>query len=725
MNLAAVLLLATLVGPERPVAAPSYGPAYGTQYPHTLVSDGTDFLAIWTGTDGVYAAAVDESGAARPKPPHALFEGGSVRAAWAGDAYVLVWSDGQRTLTARMNREAQLISTPVVVADAASPMAIGALGNRTLVLVARYEDTTAVLLGPDGDVVRQDIALPTATRPYAASVVAAGGGFIVATVETTYAPVASSTVRATRISADGSAGPSATLIAALPHNVNSIHAASDGDRAGIAFVARRNMVNGPERLYAFTVDADTLAATAHAPRLVAGDDPQVVTTPGGFASGMLEKGSESAPLMLTTIPFATDARSSTPVGNAPGADLHMATNGRRVMSVWRDYRFSPPYEYSTMNMFGIALDATATQTETGVLPVAISTVAQGQPAIASADTTSLVAWMDLTKTVRGNVMARRFDARGNPLDAAPIELVADVEGRQQPVVTFTGEVWIVAWRVLLNANGNTRTYMRRIARNGTVLDPEPVDLGPGTAVAAASNGTVTLLAFDKWLLRFSRAGEQRETVTLPATAWGGGVASNGSDFLLVWTEGSDWWQFPSPNYIDVHAMRLDASGNPVGARIDVATSPANERSPVVTANGTDFLIAYAHIAGDERVVRAKRVLREGVLGDHTALQPGSLVGRGELSYSVAPRGEGYAAVFVRGVDGRTAAIDTVTLDARGAAVEEPVTLATTNWYSWSPWTFLTSTMVAYTRTQPELGNIDRVFVRGLGGEPPRRRTTRR
>jgi hypothetical protein len=723
---AAILLAATLLGPERPVASPTYGAAFGTQHPHALVSDGQDFLAVWNAADHVYAAAVDERGATRPTPPRPLFKGRYAQAAWAGDAYVLAWHDSERTLTARMNRDAQLISTPVVVAEAAAPLAIGAVGNHTLVLVARHDDTAAILLGPNGNVLRGDIALPAATRPYAASVVAAGGGFVVATIETTYSEQGASTIaRVTRLSADGNLESSVKLVEALPHNVNSIDAATDGDRVGIAFVARRNGLNGPQRLYAYTVDAHTLAATAHAPREVAGDDPQVVPTPGGFSAGLLEY-RENAPLVLTTIGFAGDGRQATHLGSVPAADLRMATNGRTVMSVWRDYRFSPPHEYSTMNMFGIALDATATHSETGVLPVAISALAQARPSIASAGATSLVAWKDLTKTVQGNVVARRVDARGNPLDPAPLTLATDIEGHQQPVVVFTGDVWIVAWHVVLNRNGDARTQMRRIARNDAVLDAEPVDLGPGRAITGASNGTVTLLVFDKWLLRFSPAGEGLGTVALPEAAWGGGLATNGTTFLLAWDEGSDWWQFPSPNRRDVRAIRLDASGSPVDTTpIDIAMSAANELAPVVSSNGTDFLVTYQHSAGFPPAIRAKRVLRTGALADHRPLQDGSFVGTGEQSYAVAAREDGYVAVFAHAVASGQGAVSIVSLDLRGAAIEEPQTLAVTQWTGLAPGTSITSTMVAYSRTEPSLADIERVFVRGVGVEPGRRRPIRK
>ena len=94
MHIIAALLLAVLVGPERPIAPPSFGPGYGTQYPYELVTDGTDFVNIWSGYDGIYAAVVQEDGTPRTAAPRPLFRGFNVRAAWAGDAYVLVWQDG-------------------------------------------------------------------------------------------------------------------------------------------------------------------------------------------------------------------------------------------------------------------------------------------------------------------------------------------------------------------------------------------------------------------------------------------------------------------------------------------------------------------------------------------------------------------------------------------------------------------------------------------------------
>jgi len=248
-------------------------------------------------------------------------------------------------------------------------------------------------------------------------------------------------------------------------------------------------------------------------------------------------------------------------------------------------------------------------------------VAQGSPVIASAGDTALVAWIDLARTARGELVATRVDARGNRLDRKPISLGTDVSRDNAPAVVFTGDVWIVAWSVRTDSGG-LRTFLRRVARDGTVLDTEPVELDASGGVTAASNGTITLIVAGDQLFRFSRAGEQLEQQKLPLGS-AGELVSNGGGFLLVWTEGSDQWQSPSPNFIDVYAMRFHASGAPIDtAPIAVAVSSANEREPVVASNGSDFLVLYQHLAADTATLRAKPVFANGSVGVERVLADG-------------------------------------------------------------------------------------------------------
>lgn len=728
MSIIAALLLAVLVGPERPVAPPSFGPAYGTQYPHELVTDGTDFLNVWSGIDGVYAAIVQEDGTPRTAAPRALFRGYNVQAAWAGDAYVLVWQEGAKVWTARLSRDARVLSTPVAIAEDARAMAIATQAGKTFVVLARFNGTTGTVIGANGEVLRGSIDLSPAPRPaakpYCVTVAATSQGFVVAMIETKWQGNPESVATVLRFTLDGTV-TSTQVLTTIPRNVNSIDATANGDSVGVAFVGRRVTNNDSQFLYTFTVLPDTV--TAHMPRTVDGDDPQVVATPDGFAAGLIQY-RPNAPLTLATMAFGSDARTTTPLDtNTPATDLRMATNGRRVLSVWRDSRFSPPYEYSTSNMFGIAHDAAALIPQTGVVPVTSSAVAQGNQVLASAGSSALLVWIDRTKTVRGNVMARRLDANGVPLDPKPLSIATDVDAFQQPVAVFTGEVWIVAWNVRLNADGTQRSYLRRISADGALLDEMPVDLHNGGVNAAASNGTVTVLAFPKKLMHFSRDGQLTGSVDLPEPLWPVALGTNGTEFLLAWNEGSDWWQFPSTNLLDIRAIRLDATGKPLDVTpINIATSPSNERSPIIASDGTDFLVAYEQRTDSEFTIRAKRVLRTGVLADMTATQDGSLIGHGEQSYAIASREGGYTALFTRPPDPERVDVHAVTLDARGVPAEASAILATTGWYGgFAPYVAVVGNIATYTRTDANLGNIERIFVRAIGNEPGRRRIIRR
>jgi hypothetical protein len=720
---AAVLLAATLVGPERRIAPPAYGPAYGTQFLQALASDGENFLVVWNGIGGVHTTVVDESGSPKASS-RALFLGNFVHAAWAGDAYVLAWYDDQRqtTLTARVSRDGELISQPVAVQHTGNvfPRAIGANPSGTLFVVSVGESAKAILAGS------QNASIELPAFAHTASVVAVAGGFVVVTGETTTGlnGTPSTTVRATRISNAGAIEKS-VVVSTLPNHAQFVHAATDGERIGVAFVARRRAASEKERLYTFTLDASTLDGDAHPPVIVSSDFPQVVPIPGGFATAFTELPSESA-LLLTTIPFGSESRRTMQIGTVPGGGVLMATNGSTVFGVWSDYRFSPSYEYSTMNLFGLTLDATASVPKSDVRPATISAVAQARPSIASAGETALVAWVDFTKTVTGELLAMRVDAHGNRLDRRPIAIATGLPQWYSPAAVFTGEVWIVAWSVQTTHGGDTRTYMRRIALDGTVLDTAPVELAASGGIVAASNGTVTMLIAGDTMFRLSRAGERLGEQVLPVAPSAAG--SNGRDFLLVWTEGWDWWQFPSPNYIDLHAMRYDANGVPMDAvKIDVAVSGANEHNPIVTSDGLDFLILYQHEIRDANTLRAKRVRATGVLADHTPAEDGSLVaeglvGDGVASFSAAPLGDGYIAVYAR--DGVKIAIEAVALDPRGAVAEEASALGGSDWW-WPPWTSAGGRWIAYTRVDPAMGDIARLFVRTAGEDGARRRSLRR
>jgi hypothetical protein len=732
--LAAVILLlsshlqaAISAGPERPVAPPVFGPGYGTHYPQDLASDGEDFLALWLeqtpGRGGLYAVIVDERGDVKPMPATRIASGdqaGAANAVWTGDSYLVTYVDHARdgVVAIRVSRDGQVVGAPVAIAGRnRMPRALAWNGRRVLLLLHDVDSSSllATTLTPDG-VVDRTVSLPVATGSFQPAVAAAGETFVVAWSETRHATTASglvtsaSAVKAVRLDGTGASIDAApvTLLAELPGHTGPLSAASDGERVGVAVVVEASV-----RM--FTVDAETMQITAHAARPAGnGTDVDVVHTSRGFVAGMLTRGNRA----LDMIPFDGSGRSEIIVSERGTYDLELSASGTAVMAVWSDYKLSTSVYTQYRHLFGVALDRAADEPVSEIVPLAITATAQANPAIAPAGERSLVVWADLTGTDNGEVVAVRVDRSGNVLDAAPFVIGVTSSQYARPAAVFTGEVWLVVWTQQMEP---ARMNVARVATDGRVLSTVVLD---GWSTALASNGKTTVLAIGTSIARFTRGGELIEIA--PATTRNGyspALATNGSEFLLVWTEGSDWWQFPSPKWRDLWAIRLDEHGVPFGGPFEVASGNRDEGDPLAASDGRDFLVAYSH---DKEEVRAKRVLREGVLADTTAAADGMFAASEPWLAALSRSETGYV-VAVSGLE-RWADVSVVPLDRSGAASGPPLLLARSDFeHTAAALEYANgSVLAAYTRTVAEapFAGIARVFVRTLGESVMRRRAVR-
>jgi hypothetical protein len=227
------------------------------------------------------------------------------------------------------------------------------------------------------------------------------------------------------------------------------------------------------------------------------------------------------------------------------------------------------------------------------------------------------------------------------------------------------------------------------------------------------------------VIRFSPAGERIDASPILTGSEGYllSVGTNGREFLLAFTIGSNWWQFPPPNLRDVQAIRLDASGAPMDAApIDIAGGANDQAAPHVVSDGTDFMVVYQEHFGTHEELRAKRVLRSGVLAGTTATQSGVFVATGTFPSAVTPqRRGGYIVAFT---SESSLTLSTVTIDRDGHPTSEPqqvaesdaeiagVALASSSSAMW----------LSYGRTapEPEFANVPRVFVRRLYDSTRRR-----
>lgn len=733
--LGAVLLLLTLsasalsFGRERTVAPPRYAPTFGHQT-HALATDGTTFLSVWTegtvGREGIYSAVRDEQGNTRPTPSRVLVHGrsiGGVLAVWAGDAYQLVWWDGvrQSSMAARVSRDGELLTQPIAIIEGAPVHAIAWNGRHTLLVFVEGNTIAGALLGRDR-LERGRFVISSATDAVTASVVAAGSSFAVTWGELAwFATPLRSAVRSIRVSGDGEAGPVVTVVADQAVGISSINSASDGDRVGIVFTSGTPLSQSIRR---FTLDLQTLAVTQH-PRIFTGSmDRQVIATPDGFVVAYLAF--DTGTLVLNVAPFAASAPRGIIVGPNVGSDLRLVAGNGSVGAVWRDARLSP-LEGAALVLVGTTLDSFAERRTEDIVPIAVAAVRQVSPLIAPAGNDALVVWVEQEHSSGGNIVATRVDASGNALDA-PLLLASNIP-EARPSAVFAGNVWIVAWY------HEGETYSRRIARNGTLLDASPVSVGRGYLSPLAANGDVAVMLLatttETSLVRFSADGEKVGaplTVDIPF----GAIASNGREFLVVWEEGSNWWQFPTQDLRDIRGIRLDVSGAPIDAApLEIAVGSADTGSPHVASDGKDFLVVYEQIDWDERrsFVRTKRVLRNGNLDGVTARQDGALVAADAFPAGVADWESGYAVMFVPFSSASLSAVSVVPVDTRGVPSDKPLRLAESDadHAGSAIASSRAQTWAAYAKTTADADNVVRVFVRTLQANEgePRRRTVRR
>jgi hypothetical protein len=179
-------------------------------------------------------------------------------------------------------------------------------------------------------------------------------------------------------------------------------------------------------------------------------------------------------------------------------------------------------------------------------------------------------------------------------------LSRDVRSHDAPVVIWAKSFYVVLWTDGESRFQQPRLMAMAVDREGTIVVPpaviaESVMGGWQTAIAAASNGSRTVVAYrvlgDLRAMVLDSSLRVLEDVSLNG---GGGVsepsvATNGDELIVVWGSASSVW-----------AVRFDADGT----RIDPLRRGIVEGgAPVITANGTDYLLTYRTIQDAWRSAR--------------------------------------------------------------------------------------------------------------------------
>jgi hypothetical protein len=729
--LASVAQSAVTFSVERAVSAPVYAPAVGEEHGFAAASDGTDFLVLWGGAP-LYATRVSGSGDVRV-PPLAIRTASYaqyVSTCWTSSAYLVTWTDAdqQNVMVAAVSRDGNLITTPHVIASQARTFS-GALAwngrHAFLVYATRAPaNARAALMDADGVVLRTDVVLPFSGADVDDTVKAAtdGSNFGViwrtSTARVILSPqppatTPTDTYQIARVGDSGQLlGPAGALIATTGQTGGF----------GIAYGAGRYAVAALERgigdaavLRRFTIDAITLQSEALPPINTGGYDASVIWNGTDFVSYWMYYTFKSFQIItLAGNGLPTPVISGDVFGFAP----ILTSNGSKFLLTWTDRsRLSQNAGFGG-DLFGAFLDRSAATTPSQRFDIGFGVRPQWQPVIATSGSTSFVVWIEQTNDSEfGELLGARLNADGTPIDTTPIDLGSHVSIWTRAAVAFTGSAYFVIWDA-----GENRSQLvgRRVAMNGEA--GALLDFGSGTSPAVVSNGTVTLVAFARYpdilAVRVNERGEIVDSPPLHLSASryavnSFSVATNGVDFLVVWTDGSDFWQFPAPQLYDVVGVRVTAAGSGDATPIEISTGPKDQRYSEVVSDGRNYMVFYLlGPTGGNSQLAAKRVFANGTLADTTPSDDGVIVAENVWDFSVARDATGYAVAWQ--TLGAQSLLQFAQLDFSGKTIDLATATSTSSvYFRMSPSVASNRDVLqlAYARPADEYGGRSRVFIR--------------
>lgn len=654
LSLISAVAGAVVLGPEVAVAPPVLAEANGAQLNAVIASAGGDSLAAWYDYDraGLYVTKIAADGAVAA-PARRIYSGNAfgISLCWTGTTYLVTWYDNPGVLAMPLARDGAPTGAARLIAPAQTLTHSGALawnGQRAFLAYYIYPDhSAAALLDDQANVIRADIALPD-TPSQQSAVATAGSTFHLFVRASQPVPVSpgvnryEDTITDLRFASDGTPiDASGTVVSRTDNIANSWGLASDGNR--FALVAIEQRWQSTPALRRFLIDPQTLASQALPAIGVTAPGGAVVTWNGSaFIAVWSDYGHGNSSAMMT-MPFSggTDAQPSAILTLDGMATEAIATfNGRNIVAAWLDRSIGS-------DVTGVLLDPTATRTAGERFTISTSNQWQVSPALAR----SLAVWIETEGDNANDVFAAHAKGAGfGPRIRVSTSSLVTLS--RPAAVAFTGDTYLVVWQEpSVNAGtATTRIMARRLRIDGTPLDDQPTLVADrGSDPSVAFNGSTVLLAYAGGSssgvsygggsygggdasfvagIRFDRSGNRIDAAPFwisadyNSTVHETSVASNGTDFLVVWRHDpvffccSDPPPPPAPPPAppptpEILGARVAATGAVLDTQpLNMAMSVESRSSPAVAWSGADYLVAFSKTATVPGVV-AQRVLRDG------------------------------------------------------------------------------------------------------------------
>jgi MYXO-CTERM domain-containing protein len=324
----------------------------------------------------------------------------------------------------------------------------------------------------------------------------------------------------------------------------------------------------------------------------------------------------------------------------------VGSNGTDFIVVWAE-----DHQGTGQDLYASRVSASGSVIDPDRFLVSNAASNQFRPAIAFNGDAFLLAWQD-SRAGNTDIYAMRLDAAGATLDGGDFAVASTPNDEIQPAVASNASDFLVSW-CDNSSFGVYDVYASRVSAAGVVADPAGIALtvGPTHALlpSIASFGDDYLVAWHQYrnvswdvlaaiVTAAGTVAVNQITLARTAQEYEPAIASNGTTFLVTWTDG----RTHDSSAYDIMGARLSASGTMLDpAGIAISRAQGDQKLSAVTSNGTDYLVAWQDQRNGTGVdVFASRVTAAGVVADAAGLAV-TVAAEDQTSIALASDGNDY------------------------------------------------------------------------------------
>jgi hypothetical protein len=348
------------------------------------------------------------------------------------------------------------------------------------------------------------------------------------------------------------------------------------------------------------------------------------------------------------------------ISTAPGIQQtpSVAASGGTFLVAWRDRRNPGPGD-----IYGTRVSSSGTVLEPLGFAISVASAGQFAPAVAAGPPGFLVAWDDDRTTAQtgADIYAARVTTAGVLLDSAGIAVCTNTADQLNATVATIAGGFFVAWQDQRNAAATgADIFGARVTGAGVVQDAFGIGISTVTAnqtvPSAAANSSGILVAWqdarnnastgaDIFAARVTLAGAVLDPTGIPITTNITGqttpvLAANASGFLVAWADSRN----NAVSGTDIFAARVSNAGAVLELNgLPICTVTNNQTAPAVAANSAGFLVGWTDsrntaVTGND--IFAARISNAGLVLNTNGFAA-SLAGARQAAPAVAFNGTNY------------------------------------------------------------------------------------